>query len=69
MTDDLVAQFLARGGEVTRIDSGERSLSEREIWLARRGETQETSDNDLIAERHVRGDLVYNGLGELIGYA
>lgn len=63
-TSDLVAAFLARGGVVSRVDPGERTMTERDMWLARRGEK---TDNELIRERHVRGDVVYNGLGEIIG--
>lgn len=63
-TGDLVAAYLARGGRVTRVDPDERAMTEREMWLARRGKK---TDNELIKERHVRGGVVYNGLGEIIG--
>lgn len=57
---DLIAAYLAKGGAVKRVDAGERSLTEREIYDAQR-------DNELIAERHERNGVIYNGLGEYIG--
>ncbi len=65
----LVEAHLARGGKVTRVEAGARTLTEREVWLARR------DDNARIVERHVAGtdhlgrQHVVNGLGETIGWA
>lgn len=66
MTDnsDLIAAFLAKGGKVTRVETGARATDERQIYKAVRGEP---SENELIAERHNRGGVIYNGLGEYIG--
>lgn len=62
---DLIAEYLAKGGAVTRVDAGERTMDNRAMRKAVRGEP---SENDLIAERHVRNGAVFNGLGEFIGY-
>lgn len=58
---DLIAAFLAKGGKVQRVETGARVLTEREIYAAQR------DDNALIAERHERDGVIYNGLGEYIG--
>jgi hypothetical protein len=62
---DLIAAYLAKGGKVRRMESGERAMTDRELYKAERGEAKD--DNALIEERHVRAGVVYNGLGEYIG--
>lgn len=67
---DLIAAYLAKGGKVTQLQQGDGAYNHRnsrDWYKANRGEQVEKTDNDLIAERHVRGDVVYNGLGEIIG--
>lgn len=62
--NDLIATYLEKVGRITRIEAGERATTERDMYRSLRGDP---SDNELIAERHVRGNVVYNGLGEPIG--
>lgn len=74
MSDDLIAQFLAKGGKVTKVAPEVRAIEERDMYDALRGKgaayknaAYKYSDNDLIEQRIVKGDVVYNGLGEIIG--
>ena len=69
---DLIAAFLAKGGKVTRVNDGERTISEKELWQARRQDRKAVSDEQrLINERHEvidhKGQSHFrNGLGEWI---
>lgn len=64
---DLIAAFMAQKG-VTQVGEGVAYGVDKEADKAKRkAERERKSDNDLINERHVRGDVVYNGLGEYIG--
>ena len=63
--DDLVQAFLARGGKVTRVETGERAVDEK-AWRYRGDRFDEQRRID---ERHVvvgsNGvEHVRNGLGE-----
>ena len=40
-SEDAINAFLARGGNVKRLDPAERSMTEREIYLATRGRHEE----------------------------
>jgi hypothetical protein len=42
--DSLVAEFLAKGGKVTQVASGERTSTECELYGATRGETFAQAD-------------------------
>ena len=67
---DAIAAFLAKGGKVSKVATGANSgISDRAFYLASRGEIslKPPSDNELIERRYVRGEVVYNGLGEVIG--
>ena len=68
MTDaNLIAAFMAQKG-ITQVSEGIAYGVDKETDKAKRkAERDRKSDNDLINERHVRGDVVYNGLGEYIG--
>jgi hypothetical protein len=53
-TDELIQEFLNRGGSVSKILTGRRSMTNRELHLAVRGELDimdETDEN--IAERRM----------------
>ena len=68
-TAELLAEFQARGGKVRKVAVGANSgISDRQFYLASRGDIslKGPSDNELIDQRHVRGNAVVNGLGELI---
>lgn len=70
---DLVAQFFARGGSVSRVPAGVAYGVDPAVDRERRAMSREQRrDNDLIAQRHVRcvdhcgRSVIVNGMGELI---
>lgn len=71
MPHDPVAEFLAKGRKITRVETGARALADRQIYNAVRG----ADENALIEQRrivsrdHLGRDIVCNGLGEFISYA
>jgi len=73
MTDaEKIAAFLASKG-ATKVPTGaSNGVTDRQWYAASQGKIDlrsrlgGKSDNELIEERHVRGDVVYNGLGEVI---
>jgi hypothetical protein len=67
---DLVQAFLARGGKVTRVETGTRTIDET-VFARHRGDRlvkvlREPTEQELIDQRIVVGDHVRNGLGEWI---
>ncbi len=70
-TESMVAAFIARKG-VTRVQEGERTISEKEFWQARREDRKVVSEEQrLIDERHIvvgsdGREHCRNGLGEWI---
>jgi|AACY02.16.fsa_nt_gi hypothetical protein len=69
---DLIAEFEARRG-VTKVATGDRTMTEREIRQAIRGFVPASDPNDLSKERRrmwhsVLGVYVtVNGYGEIVG--
>jgi len=75
--DELVAQFLAKGGQIKRVASGERTITEKQFWDNRGDKAPAKlsaaalAEADAIKERHyVTGsngrEHCRNGLGEWI---
>ncbi len=64
-----ILAFLAKGGKINKVAKGASSgITPRQFYLAARGDISlKADDNALIAERHVSGGVVRNGLGEIIG--
>jgi hypothetical protein len=74
LTPEMLAAFAAKGGKIVRIATGEgHGFTDRQWYAASQGRVdlnrkiQGPSDNELIEQRRVIGNVVVNGLGELIG--
>ena len=65
--DEAIRQFLARGGRVQKVETGANSGFTARDWHHKARGEHAPDENELIAQRIVRGDVVYNGLGEVIG--
>ena len=72
-SDEAIRAYLARGGKITRAAPDDRTLTEREIYQARRGNAP--TPRDPVDERHIGAPdhlgrrAVTNGYGEFVGYA
>lgn len=62
---ETVEEFLARGGSMTRVADEARTMTEREIWLARHGEQRKIDERHEVLD-HLGRVRVRNGLGEWI---
>ena len=70
-TSALIASFAARGGTIKQVESGARTLSEKQLWEARYTPGRVSAEQAAINERRyvVGSDGVEhcrNGLGEWI---